>query len=360
MTTHNNFVAGNKRLRLVSLDQKTMSAIDTTKISSEDYLAAYRSMAAARAFEDKIAALYRSGKVVGGVYLGRGQEAFSVAQGIQLDRSKGDVFAGLIRDQGGRMAFGESVEDAARTYLGSVEGPMRGRDGNIHRGRPAKGMPAMISHLGASISLVNGMLMAKRFRGDTGFVGGATAGDGATSTGAFHEALNQAAVEKLPLVLGVADNQFAYSTFTERQYACESLVDRAVGYGIGGYEIDGTDLAECLAAFKTAIGKARAGEGPQLVVGKLLRLAGHGEHDDASYVPASARDDHYGRDCIAVAREKILSDGLLEAEKLEEIESEIQESVEVAVSKARSEEGPDPAKDDWRALATQGLGEGQF
>lgn len=337
-----------------------MAAGESIRVSNDDYLAAYRSMVAARAFEDKIASLYRSGKVVGGVYLGRGQEAFSVALGIQLDRSRGDVFAGLIRDQGGRMAFGESVVDSARTYLGSVEGPMRGRDGNIHRGRPSEGMPAMISHLGASISLVNGMLIAKRFRGETGYVGGATAGDGATSTGAFHEGLNQAAVENLPLVLAVADNQFAYSTPTERQYACESLVDRAAGYGVEGYLIDGTDLSECLATFRTAIEKARNGGGPQLVVGKLLRLAGHGEHDDASYVPAGAREDRYGRDCLDVARERILTDALSSEEELEAIEKEIHETVEVAIARAQSDESPDPAKDDWRALSTSSLAEGQF
>ncbi len=116
--------------------------------SHQKFLDAYQWMVLARTFEDKIAALYRSGKIVGGVYLGRGQEAFSAAQGMHLSNDNGDVFGGLIRDQAGRMAFGEPILDSARTYLGSVEGPMRGRDGNIHRGRPRKGMPAMISHLG--------------------------------------------------------------------------------------------------------------------------------------------------------------------------------------------------------------------
>lgn len=362
---HNYFVAGNEGTRLGCNTSKPMPAVElqnqpTLNVSEDVYLAAFRGMLLARSFEDKIAALYRSGKVVGGVYLGRGQEAFSVSLGMQLDRARGDVFAGLIRDQGGRMAFGESVDDSARTYLGSVNGPMRGRDGNIHRGRPREGMPAMISHLGASISVVNGMLIGKRFRGETGFVGGATSGDGATSTGAFHEGLNQAAVEKLPLVLAVADNQFAYSTPTERQYACDSLFDRAVGYGVEGYSIDGTDLSECLTTFQTAIEKARAGGGPQLVVGKLLRLAGHGEHDDASYVPEGTREDRYGRDCMDVARAHILSEGMTSAAELETVESEIQNTVEEAVARAQSEEGPDPAKDDWRAFSTPSLAEGSF
>lgn len=320
-------------------------------------LVAYRWMVLARTFEDKIGALYRAGKIVGGVYLGRGQEAFSVALGLQLDRSRGDVYAGLIRDQGGRLAFGEPLIDSARAYLGSSLGPMRGRDGNIHRGRPQEGMPAMISHLGASVSVVNGMMIAKRYRGESGAVGGITAGDGSTSTGAFHEGLNQAAVERLPVVVAVADNQFAYSTPTRSQYACESLVDRAAGYGIQGISIDGTDLEQCLDAFEGAVGRARAGEGPQLVVGKLLRLSGHGEHDDAKYVPDQVRAGHYGRDCNAVARATILGAGVADEDVLSEIEAKAQSEVEEAVALAQSEAGPNPAIDDWRTLATRALGE---
>ena len=123
---------------------------------------------------------------------------------------------------------------------------MRGRDGNIHRGRPREGYYAMISHLGAMIPVVAGGLMARRFRGETGVVGATCLGDGGTSTGAFHEGLNVAAVEKLPLVLVVANNQYAYSTPNSRQFACKDLLDKAVGYGVAGHRVDGTDLADCL------------------------------------------------------------------------------------------------------------------
>ena len=334
------------------------SAAASVRIPAGEFVAAYRGMLTARLFEEKISALYRGGKIVGGVYVGRGQEAFSYALGGQLDRALGDVFAGLIRDQAGRTAFGEPLLDAARTYLGKVTGPMHGRDGNIHRGRPREGMPAMISHLGASISVVNGMLMAKRFRGESGHVGGATAGDGATSTGSFHEGLNQAAVERLPLVVAVADNQFAYSTPTSRQYACEDLVDRAVGYGITGYSIDATDLMACLETFHLAIARARGGEGPQLVVGKLLRLSGHGEHDDASYVPDTARSGRFGRDCIALARERILGEAFETNEALEALESEVQNFIEDTFTRAQGEDAPNPLQDDWRALSTHRLSEG--
>jgi len=184
--------------------------VDSVASFHERQLAAYRFMLLARLLDDKLAALYRAGKIHGGVFLGRGQEALSAALGLSL--KKGDVFAPLIRDAAGRLAFGEPVLDTVRTHLGSPLGPMRGRDGNVHRGKPKEGYLPMISHLGAMISVVNGVLFARRLKGITGAVGAASVGDGATSTGSFHEALNQAAVEKLPLVLVVANNHYAYST----------------------------------------------------------------------------------------------------------------------------------------------------
>src|SRR5881396_3667719 len=190
----------------------------------DEYIQACRWMLLARTLDEKFASLYRAGKIHGGVFLGRGQEALSVATGLALQ--PGDIFAPLIRDQAGRLAFGEPVLDAVRSYLGSALGPTHGRDGNIHRGRPREGLLAMISHLGAMISVVNGALLARRMKGITGTVGATCIGDGGTSTGAFHEALNQAAVEKLPLVVIVANNQYAYSTPTSRQFACRSLIDR--------------------------------------------------------------------------------------------------------------------------------------
>ena len=156
----------------------------------DKYLQAYRWMLLARIMEDKIASLYRGGKIQGGVFLGRGQEALSAATGMAL--RKGDIFAPLIRDQAGRLAFGEDLLDCTRTYLGSRLGPMRGRDGNIHRGRPGGGLFPMISHLGAMLPVVAGSLLARRLRDENGTVGATCMGDGGTSTGAFHEALNLA------------------------------------------------------------------------------------------------------------------------------------------------------------------------
>src|SRR5664280_812782 len=217
-------------------------------------LAAYRFMLKARLLDDKFAALYRAGKIHGGVFIGKGQEALSAAIGVSLKKT--DVFAPLIRDAAGRLAFGEPIVDAVRTYLGSALGPMRGRDGNVHRGRPQAGLLPMISHLGAMVAVVNGMLFARRMKGISGSVGATCLGDGATSTGAFHEALNQAAVEKLPLVLVVANNQYAYSTPTSLQFACRDLADKAIGYGVESQSLDGTDLAACLEIIGAAVARA--------------------------------------------------------------------------------------------------------
>ncbi len=310
-------------------------------------------MIVARVLENKLASLYKAGKIVGGVYLGRGQEAVSAALGAALVRGK-DVFGPLIRDQAGRTAFGESLLDCTRTYLGSVEGPMRGRDGNIHRGRPLEGFPAMISHLGAQISVVCGMLLARRMQGRLGDAVGATCiGDGATSTGACHEAINLAAVEKLPLVVLVANNQFAYSTPNDRQFAAADLVERASGYGIRGWSLDGTDLLACASVMREAVRAARSGGGPQWVVAHLLRLSGHGEHDDAFYVPDSARHGHYGRDCLEVGIRQVLELGFATVEEIEFWRHEAAEDVQRAVAQAQREPAPDPYREDWASLATR-------
>lgn len=317
---------------------------------------AYQWMLLARILDDKFASLYRAGKIFGGVFLGRGQEALSAAIGCCLRKT--DIFAPLIRDAAGRLAFGETVLDSVRTYMGSVLGPMRGRDGNVHRGKPREGYLPMISHLGAMIPVVNGMLMARRFKGVKDMVGVACIGDGATSTGAFHEALNQAAVERLPLVLVVGDNQYAYSTPTSSQFACRSLVDRAVGYGATGWDVDGTELSDCLDKIGRAIETARQGGGPQLVVARLLRLCGHGEHDDAGYVDPQLKTSPLGRDCLAVAEDALREREWAKPEELHTWRQEAVNQVEEAVATVQREPGPDPYKETWCALASRHLSEG--
>lgn len=309
-------------------------------------------MILARELETKLGSLYKAGKIVGGVYLGKGQEAVSASIGACLRPGK-DIFAPLIRDQAGRTAFGEETLNVTRTYLGSVEGPMKGRDGNIHRGYPEAGMPAMISHLGAALSLVAGALFARRLKGTLGDSVGATCiGDGGTSTGAFHEGLNLAAVEKLPFIVVVANNQFAYSTPTAQQFACESLVDKAIGYGVTGHEVDGTNLCETMEVMDKAVESARQGGGPQLVVANVLRLSGHGEHDDASYVPQNLKESELGRDCIELAATDFIAQSIATAEEIAEWKEQAGNEVQESVAQAQQESVPDPYQDDWRAFAT--------
>lgn len=323
----------------------------------DEYVRAFRWMLLARTLDEKLASLYRAGKIPGGgVYLGKGQEALSASVGMSLQ--KGDVFSPLIRDGAGRLAFGETVVEALRTCLGSALGPMRGRDGNVHRGRPRDGYLAMISHLGATIAVVNGVLLARRLRGQTGTVGAACIGEGGTSTGAFHEALNQAAVEKLPIVVVVADNQYAYSTPNTRQFACASLVDRAKGYGVKGHSVDGTDLQACLATLKKTVDDARSGGGPQMVVARLLRLCGHGEHDDASYIDSKLKASPLGRDCLAVAENQILTMEWASGAEVQNWREAASREVEEAVNQVQREPSPDPFKEYWSALASKHLAEG--
>jgi acetoin:2,6-dichlorophenolindophenol oxidoreductase subunit alpha len=350
------FAAGGKLLSMMQT-VSVPGAMGYAGASGELLLTAYRCMVRARLLDDKFATLYRAGMIQGGVFLGRGQEALSASIGVSLQKT--DVFAPLIRDAAGRLAFGEPMVDAIRTYMGSALGPMRGRDGNVHRGRPQEGLLPMISHLGAMLSVVNGMLFARRMKGIAGSVGVASLGEGATSTGAFHEALNQAAVEKLPLVVVVANNQYAYSTPNSRQFACANLMDKAVGYGVQGQTVDGTDLIACLNGVGGAVAAARAGKGPQLVVANLLRLCGHGEHDPADYIEAKQKNSPLGRDCLKVAEELLLKQQLVDAAQLAVWRSGALREIEETVAQVQREAGPDPFTEVWQALSTPHLAEGQ-
>src|SRR5438132_3686221 len=317
----------------------------------ERFLEAYRWMMLTRTLEEKLVRHYRGGLITGGVYIGKGQEAVSAACGLFLQ--KGDIFAPLIRDQAGRSAFGETLVDVARTYLGSRQGRMRGRDGNIHRGRPRDGQFAMISHLGAMISVAVGALMAKRFKGEKNFVGLTCIGEGGMQTGATHEGLNIAAVEQVPLVVVATNNHYAYSTPNEREFACHDLVDRAKGYGFEGYSIDGTDLTTCLDVIGGAVKRARAGRPPQLVVAEVLRLSGHGEHDDASYITDEIRREPFAQDCLTRAEKTILDQKLANAETLCQWREETAAKVDEAISTAQKEPAPEGNRETWWAITTR-------
>jgi len=155
------------------------------------------------------------------------------------------------------------------------------------------------------------------------------------------------------MVVVVGNNQFAYSTPNHRQFACGDLVEKARGYGIGGFSVDGTDLLACASVISEAVRRAREGGGPQLVVARLLRLSGHGEHDDGSYVPAEARSGHYGRDCVEVAMRQLVEHGIATVDEILAWQDQFAEEVQRAVAQAQQEAPPDPYLEDWTALATR-------
>lgn len=311
---------------------------------------AYRAMVMARAFDTKLSALYKAGKVFGGVFLGRGHEAIAACEAVFLEKGK-DVYNPFIREQAGRCAWGDPVLESARCYFGSRAGLMRGRDGNVHWGNPAEGTPAPISHLGAMVSVVAGMMLAKRMQGITGCVGVACIGDGTTSVGATHEACNMIAVEKLPVVIVVSNNRFAYSTPNSQEFACDSLAERGRGYGMQTHECDGTDFMQTLETMHRAVTAARSGMGPQWVVADTLRMCGHGEHDDASYIPQNLRDAYADRDPLKVAERQLLAAGWLTEDEVAGILSECTDEVQRSVAQAQREAAPDPATEDWSATS---------
>lgn len=315
----------------------------------EAALRAYEAMVMARAFDTKASALYKAGKVFGGVFLGRGHEAIAACEAVFL-RKGHDVYAPFIREQAGRCVWGDSVLESARTYFGSVEGCMRGRDGNVHWGHPLEGTPAPISHLGAMVAVVAGMMMAKRMQGVTDAVGVACCGDGTTSVGAFHEACNLIAVQKLPVVVVVSNNQFAYSTPNAEEFACD-LQDRGRGYGMAAHACDGTDFMQTLEVMQRAIAAARRGEGPQWVVATTLRMCGHGEHDDSSYIPAELKAAYADRDPLAVARRQLLALGWLTEQQDADLLARSTDEVQRLVAQAQKEPPPDPATEDWLATS---------
>lgn len=304
------------------------------EIPRERWLTMYRCMVTARHIEERLIKLYHQGKIYGGVYTGIGQEAIGAATTAAAEPQ--DLFSPLIRDMSVHLGRGTEPITIFRQYLARANSPTLGWDGNVHYGELSKGVYAMISHLGAMLPVITGAVMARRRKG-MNTVGFAYIGDGATSTGDFHEAVNFAAVFDVPVVFVIENNKFAYSTPTYRQYRCRSLADRAAGYGIRGYEADGNDLVELYFKVREIVSEIRTQPAPVLLECDTFRVRGHGEHDDASYVPSELREQYEKRDPIRIARERFLAEGIFTAEELSSVEKQIQEEVRAAAHQALRE-----------------------
>ena len=235
-----------------------------------------------RTLEERLVALYRQTKVVGGLFRSLGQEADAVGSAFALERR--DVLSPLIRNLGSMLVKGATPVEVLRQYMAKGDSPTRGRELNVHFGDTDRGFIGQISPLGDMVPVMAGVTLSFKMRGEDR-VGLVYVGDGATSTGAFHEGINFAAVQRCPLVVIVENNGYAYSTPTSKQTAAARFVDKAIGYGIPGERADGNDVLAVYDASKRAVDRARRGEGVSLVELMTYRRKGHAEHDNQSYVP---------------------------------------------------------------------------
>jgi TPP-dependent pyruvate/acetoin dehydrogenase alpha subunit len=294
-----------------------------------------------RMVEEKLTNLYRQGQVVGGLYRSLGQEACSVGAAYALER--GDVMTPLIRNLGAVFVRGGKPRDVLCQYMARAAGPTGGRDLNTHFGwlHPDGSNIAVISMLGDMIPILAGAALAERMQGRP-TVALTWIGDGGTSTGAFHEGLNFACVQKVPLVVIAENNKWAYSTPTSRQMANTRIVDRAAAYGCFGDSVDGNDVLAVYEVTRKAIARARAGEGPTLIEADTMRMRGHAEHDDMKYVPAEQLEAWAGKDPIARFERQLLAIAAATPEELRGIVSALEASLDADVDFALASPFPAP------------------
>jgi TPP-dependent pyruvate/acetoin dehydrogenase alpha subunit len=264
-----------------------LSCTNETSLTNEQKIELYRYLKMTRMFDEKTVAMKRQSKLTGGVFTSLGQEATAVGTAYALGPQ--DFIAPLIRDIGACFVKGIEPRTIFLQYLGKANAPSRATDVQFHFADFEKGFVGPISHLGDMIPVMTGVLLASRMKKENR-VAVAYLGEGASSTGAFHEGVNFAAVQKLPLITVIENNGYAYSTPTRNQAACAAFIDKAVGYGIKGISVDGNDVIASYEAMKQAVEHARGGGGSVLIEAHTYRRKGHAEHDNQSYVPEGEID----------------------------------------------------------------------
>ena len=304
----------------------------------------YYYMRLTRSLEERLVNLYRQTKVVGGLFRSLGQEADAVGSAYALDRAKGDVLSPLIRNLGSMLVQGATPLEILRQYMAKGDSPTRGRELNIHFGSPDRGFIGQISHLGDMVPVMAGVTLSFRIRKQDR-VGLVYVGDGATSTGAFHEGINFAAVQRCPLVVIVENNGYAYSTPVHKQTAAAELKDKAIGYGIPGERADGNDVLAVYDVTRRAVDRARRGEGASLVELVTYRRKGHAEHDNQSYVP-EGEIDRWARENDPLARyaDRLTKVEMIAPPELEEIDARVMRELDLATDEA--ERSPAPESED--------------
>src|SRR5437667_6716838 len=297
-----------------------------------------------RMLKERLVALFRQAKVIGGLYRSLGQEGESVAAAYALDFKQGDVVQPLIRNMGAILVAGAKPADIIKQYMAKGDSPTRGRELNIHFGHPERdGFIGQISSLGDMIPVMAGIALAGRMQKKS-LVTLAFIGDGGSSTGAFYEGMNFASVQRLPMVVVIEDNAYAYSTPVEKQTAARTLADKAYAFGCRGLTVDGNDVFAVYRAAKEAVEHARAGGGVTLLEVKTFRLKGHAEHDNQSYVPQEIIDEWRGKDPIERFERMLVDEGLAAEEDFEAIQQRVRREVDAATDEA--ERAPMPKGED--------------
>jgi TPP-dependent pyruvate/acetoin dehydrogenase alpha subunit len=320
---------------------KTTSAKQSSKgsvkkeqysLSKEEYLKLYYYMRLTREFEESILKLYRQGKIVGGAYTGNGNEATAVGSAFALEKQ--DYLFPMHRDMGAHLVKGQSLRHLMLQHLARGNSLSKGRDGTGHYADPALRIYGNISHLAAMIPLAAGVALASKLRKEK-TVALTYIGDGGSNVGDVHESLAMASVMKLPLVLIIENNQFAYSTPVVKQKAMEKYSDRAAGYGIPGFTIDGTDIDQVYSTCKQAVERARRGEGPTLIESVTMRMHGHSAHDGAEYVPKALIAEWKKKDPVQRIEKLLMDEKILTSKIKEEYEkklfAELEDAIQFAV-----------------------------
>lgn len=333
--------SGTAASRPASLKQDGNRPETGGSLSREQKLELYYYMRLTRSLEERLVNLYRQTKVVGGLFRSLGQEADAVGSAYALDRSRGDVLSPLIRNLGSMLVQGARPNEIIKQYMAKGDSPTRGRELNIHYGDLVRGFIGQISHLGDMVPVMAGVTLSFKLRKQDR-VGLVYVGDGATSTGAFHEGINFAAVQRCPLVVIVENNGYAYSTPLGKQTAAKQLVDKAVGYGIAGEQADGNDVIATYEVTKRAVDRARSGGGVTLIELMTYRRKGHAEHDNQSYVPAGEIDRWATENDPIDRYMKYLSGEGLDAGELSKIDARVKEEIDRATDEAEASAMPDP------------------
>jgi pyruvate dehydrogenase E1 component alpha subunit len=296
------------------------------RLTTVDRTALLGYMLEMRGIERRAMNLYRQGKIPGSFYDGLGQEAVSAGPAFAL--AAGDRLCILHRDLAAHLVRGVDPTRIFAQYMGRAAGITGGRDGNIHFGDRHLGCVGMVSMLPDMMVVAVGMAMAFRLRGERRCAL-TWLGDGATSRGDCHEAMNWAGVQRLPVIFILENNQFAYSTPTELQFAVDP-VQRAEGYGFPGVTVDGNDVEAMFAATLAARERAIGGGGPTLISAQTMRMHGHAAHDDMRYVPAELVAHWKERDPIDLETRRLQAVGV----DVDELRADIDRRLDAAVAEA--------------------------